>query len=60
MTGPHCLDSCSGGSAVSEVKFFLQLFFGITGSITGAIFVLWISERIARALWSDGDPKEPH
>ena len=45
---------------MSEAIFFLQLFAGIAGSIIGAILVLWISERIARALWSDGDPKEPH
>lgn len=45
---------------MSEATFFLQLFLGITGSIVGAILVLWISERVARALWTDGDPKEPH
>lgn len=43
-----------------EVKFFLQLLAGITGTIFGAILVLWCADRIASAFWRDGDPKEPH
>lgn len=45
---------------MSDAAFFLQLVAGIAGSISGAILVLWVFERVARALWSDGDPKEPH
>jgi len=45
---------------MDEVRFFLMLFCGIVFTILAAILVLWCAERLARALWRDGDPKEPH
>ena len=44
----------------ADLEFFLQLVCGITATILIAIVVLWCAEQVSRALWRDGDPKEPH